>query len=205
MSTQTDAVQELRCGRRTILAQIGLAASVVAMSAVNPEYAVAQPEGKGPDEKKTAGQPVQLNLPDEIVEFTVKIVWVEERKKPDGERPKGPASPVQKPAADDVKKGEEKKGEEKKDEEKKDPRAKPKVKPGDPVVGAKVYDHLPNVFLGKTDKNGELVLKIKNGTVVRLVEPEYGEQQALRVVQGELTPGSDVRKGRAGEGWTVRG
>ena len=54
-----------------------------------------------------------------------------------------------------------------------------------PVVGAKVFDHRTNTLLGVTDGTGRLLLTVINGTVLRLVEPTYGQQQSLRIVQGK--------------------
>ncbi|MCB2262130.1 MAG: hypothetical protein LGR52_04220 [Candidatus Thiosymbion ectosymbiont of Robbea hypermnestra] len=77
------------------------------------------------------------------------------------------------------------------------------VPSGDPVEGARVFDHLPNLLLGRTGKDGKFTTKVANGTVLRLVEPKYGLQQALRVVQGELHAQNDIRIARVGEGWTL--
>ena len=74
---------------------------------------------------------------------------------------------------------------------------------GEPVVGASVFDHSENSLLGKTDEAGKLVATVPNGSIIRLVEPEYGQQQALRLTQGELVNGRDVRVARMGEGWTI--
>lgn len=74
-----------------------------------------------------------------------------------------------------------------------------------PVEGARVYDHKPNKLIGKTDENGQLKFESENGTIIRLVEPEYGLQQALRIVQGELRSNSDIRVASMGEGWTLPG
>jgi hypothetical protein len=75
----------------------------------------------------------------------------------------------------------------------------------EPVDGASIYDHVPNTLLGKTGKDGKFVFRTKNGTVLRLVEPKYGLQQALRVVQGERVSSKDIRVSRVGEGWTLPG
>lgn len=56
---------------------------------------------------------------------------------------------------------------------------------GTPVVGAKVFDHRQNTLLGVTDRDGKLLLNVLNGTLLRLVEPDYGQQQSLRLVQGK--------------------
>ena len=53
-----------------------------------------------------------------------------------------------------------------------------------PVIGAKVIDHHTNVLLGLTDGAGSLLLTVRNGTVLRMVDPAYGQQQALHFVQG---------------------
>lgn len=73
---------------------------------------------------------------------------------------------------------------------------------GAPVEGAKVFEHATNKLLGETGKDGKLKLLVQNGTVLRLTEPNYGQQQALRLVQGELVPNAKIRVARAGEGWT---
>jgi hypothetical protein len=77
------------------------------------------------------------------------------------------------------------------------------VPTGAPVLGASVFKHVSNELLGKTDKRGNYRTKQPNGTVLRLVEPKYGQQQALRVVQGEREPRSPIRVCRVGEGWTI--
>lgn len=74
---------------------------------------------------------------------------------------------------------------------------------GDPVEGASVFRHSANELLGRTGKDGTFNTQLPNGTVVRLVEPKYGQQQALRVVQGEREPTKSVRISRVGEGWTI--
>ena len=74
---------------------------------------------------------------------------------------------------------------------------------GDPVVGASVYEHEENTLLGKTDEAGKFITTVPNGTVLRLVEPAYGKQQALRLVQGELSPSRSIRVSAVGEGWTI--
>lgn len=73
---------------------------------------------------------------------------------------------------------------------------------GAPVVGAKVFEHEVNKLLGETGKDGKLTITVENGTVLRLVEPSYGQQQALRLVQGALVPNKSVRVAAVAEGWT---
>ena len=52
-----------------------------------------------------------------------------------------------------------------------------------PVEGVRVFNHNTNKLLGKTGKDGVLVIKgLPNGTQIRLVEPEYGAQQSIMVV-----------------------
>jgi len=71
---------------------------------------------------------------------------------------------------------------------------------GDPVVGARVYNHIPNVFLGETNKEGTLVFTAKVGTVIRMVEPQYGRQQNLReVTEMDVENAKDII--RWIEGW----
>lgn len=54
-----------------------------------------------------------------------------------------------------------------------------------PVVGAKVFHHYGNQLLGVTDTAGYLLLTVPNGTVIRMVDPTYGQQQALHIVQAQ--------------------
>jgi hypothetical protein len=75
---------------------------------------------------------------------------------------------------------------------------------GTPVEGAKIYDQAKNTFIGETGKDGKFVFQTKNGTVVRLVEPKYGQQQALRIIQGERTPNKNIRVAGVAEGWTIK-
>ena len=72
-----------------------------------------------------------------------------------------------------------------------------------PVVGARVYEHVPNSFLGTTGEDGKLSFKSKNGTIIRLVEPEYGIQQALRTVSAKYNAAGDNYVAGMGEGWTL--
>lgn len=74
---------------------------------------------------------------------------------------------------------------------------------GKPVVGAKVIDHCSNQLVGVTGSDGKLQFSTQNGAILRLVEPKYGQQQALRIVQGELKPNSINRVAIVGEGWTI--
>ena len=53
-----------------------------------------------------------------------------------------------------------------------------------PVIGAKVFDHRSGALLGVTDGSGQLLLTVPNGTVLRMIDPVYGQQQALYLVQG---------------------
>lgn len=73
---------------------------------------------------------------------------------------------------------------------------------GTPVDNAIIFDHKDNKEIGKTDKEGLFQTILKDGTVLRLVEPNYGQQQAIRVVQGERIPQKSIRISRVGEGWT---
>jgi hypothetical protein len=74
---------------------------------------------------------------------------------------------------------------------------------GAPVEGASVFKHQENELIGKANKDGIYASQIQNGTILRLVEPKYGQQQALRVVQGEREPNKNIRVSRVGEGWTL--
>ncbi len=56
---------------------------------------------------------------------------------------------------------------------------------GKPVIGAKVFDHRNHQLLGLTNQFGKLLVTVPNGTLLRLVEPNYGQQQALIIVQGK--------------------
>lgn len=73
----------------------------------------------------------------------------------------------------------------------------------------RVFDHTPNTLLGKTDKNGQIHVRAKNGTTLRLVEPKYGEQQALILVSGQPRtpdlniPGNSELVMDYAEGWTI--
>ena len=72
---------------------------------------------------------------------------------------------------------------------------------GDPVVGARVYNHIPNVFLGETNKEGVLVFKAEVETIIRMVEPQYGRQQNLRqVTEVDIKNAKGIV--RWVEGWT---
>jgi hypothetical protein len=77
------------------------------------------------------------------------------------------------------------------------------------VSDVRVFDHAPNTLLGKTDKNGEIHVRAKNGTTLRLVEPKYGEQQALILVSGRRRtpdlniPGNGELVMDYAEGWTI--
>lgn len=67
-----------------------------------------------------------------------------------------------------------------------------------PVEGVRVFNHDTNDLLGKTDKEGVLIVKgLPNGTKIRLVEPEYGAQQSIMVV--------NARKHWTGQYITVMG
>lgn len=74
---------------------------------------------------------------------------------------------------------------------------------GAPVEGASVFRHPNNELFGRTGKDGMFITQLPNGTLLRLVEPTYGQQQALRVVQGERRPNRGIRVSRLGEGWTL--
>lgn len=82
---------------------------------------------------------------------------------------------------------------------------------GQPVVGAKVFDHRKNILLGVTGKNGDLLLTVPNGMLLRLVEPNYGQQQSLRIVQGKkkndremmAATGTSPYYAVLAEGWTL--
>ena len=82
---------------------------------------------------------------------------------------------------------------------------------GTPVVGAKVFEHRNNTLLGITNSDGKLLLSVLNGTLLRLVEPDYGQQQSLRIVQGKkkgaqemaIAPGSSEYSVIMAEGWSL--
>lgn len=48
---------------------------------------------------------------------------------------------------------------------------------GEPVPGVFVFDARTNRLYGRTDDNGRLDLSVAVGTVLRIVEPIYGQQQ----------------------------
>lgn len=81
---------------------------------------------------------------------------------------------------------------------------------GKPVVGARVFDHIPNKLLGETNDTGEFFFTADYGAVVRLVEPEYGLQQSLFKVEGkprgssETKPGNNSMIAEFAEGWTLK-
>lgn len=56
---------------------------------------------------------------------------------------------------------------------------------GSAVIGAKVFDHRSNTILGVTNQFGKLTLTVPNGSLLRIVDPNYGQQQSLRLVQGK--------------------
>ncbi|WP_189008757.1 hypothetical protein, partial [Deinococcus roseus] len=51
-----------------------------------------------------------------------------------------------------------------------------------PVQGALVFDNATNTLLSSTNEQGVAHLKAKDGQVLRVVEPKYGQQQALVTV-----------------------
>lgn len=52
----------------------------------------------------------------------------------------------------------------------------------EPVAGAKVYNHTTNTLLGVTGADGIAVVTAPNGTTLRIVDPDYGQQQSVYVV-----------------------
>lgn len=74
---------------------------------------------------------------------------------------------------------------------------------GKGVEGASVFLHDANQLLGKTDKSGRLSVTAPEGSVLRLVEPNYGRQQALKYVQGNRKPGVAGKVTLLGEMWVL--
>jgi len=80
---------------------------------------------------------------------------------------------------------------------------------GTAVKDSRVYDHIPNRFLGATNADGVFFFTAANGTVIRLVEPRYGIQQALFAVRGETrrdgvkVSGDNALVMAYAEGWTL--
>ena len=74
---------------------------------------------------------------------------------------------------------------------------------GGPVAGASVFAHQTNELLGRTGRDGLITLTVRNGSILRLVEPTYGQQQALRLVQGARSANRPIRVAAVGEGWTI--
>ena len=66
-----------------------------------------------------------------------------------------------------------------------------------PVVGAKVFDHRAHRLLGQTDTNGVLIALVPNGTLLRIVDPNYGQQQAMHLVQGKKQTDTEMRTAAA--------
>jgi hypothetical protein len=58
-----------------------------------------------------------------------------------------------------------------------------------PVAGVKVFDNSTNQLLGVTDESGSVEVTTIIGAVLRIVEPGYGVQQALRTVQAAPSDG----------------
>jgi hypothetical protein len=56
-----------------------------------------------------------------------------------------------------------------------------------PVVGAKVFDNTTNMLLGVTGRKGSVAVKTSVGAVLRIVEPDYGQQQAVIVVKAAVS------------------
>lgn len=54
---------------------------------------------------------------------------------------------------------------------------------GSPVVGAKVFDHSTNTLLGHTGADGTFHGTVQDGTLLRLVDPDYGVQQSFKRIQ----------------------
>ena len=55
---------------------------------------------------------------------------------------------------------------------------------GEPVVGAGVFRMPENELLGFTGSSGRFVANVVPGTSLRVVEPQYGVQQASLVANG---------------------
>jgi hypothetical protein len=53
------------------------------------------------------------------------------------------------------------------------------VETDEPVQGANVFDNETNELLATTGNDGYARLKAYDGQVVRIVEPDYGQQQAI--------------------------
>lgn len=74
---------------------------------------------------------------------------------------------------------------------------------GKPVVGANIFNHQTNVLLAKTGKSGAATFTAKDGDILRLVEPKYGKQQALKYVQGNRQFNAKGRVSTLGEMWVL--
>ncbi|MEO1518442.1 MAG: hypothetical protein AAFV95_25715 [Bacteroidota bacterium] len=74
----------------------------------------------------------------------------------------------------------------------------------DPVVGARLYDEATNRLIGETDRNGSVYITSQEPAVYRVVDPQYGRQQARLVFPDDFIFGKDG-KGKRIIGWGLDG
>jgi hypothetical protein len=71
-----------------------------------------------------------------------------------------------------------------------------------PATGTRIFEHYPNALLGTIPEEGKVELNVPNGTMLRLVEPQYGLQQSIQQVIGIKDP-NGIAVASMGEGWTL--